>query len=289
MNYLNERDFCDSGIPPVALLIPILLAQVFGVTDPALIEKVTIANLNLDHFSHLVDDTADSPSSNSPIRSHLSHLLLSRATASLLSLSSHPATFSQWFDRYLLEATMGEQALWSHHKVANEYTQQDYDSLAHRGGLIKASAAIYADLTDRWQILDSVERGLCAASIGIQLIDDVMDWQDDLHQGIYTQPLVAAFQIVGVETALRNPSTVNQAIVRDGAADAVIRLAAKYFDDASRYFERVKADSLKMTTVEFSNELRDLLLILAKTRKDTAVIPDFRTMLQKKLVIRMQH
>jgi len=288
--YINERDYVDITDPPLSVLVPVLLAEAFGVHDIVKVEKVVLASLAIDNFSHLLDDSTDSaPTSFPGTQSHLSHLLLSRATAAFVSLSSHPETFSAWFDRYLFETMTGEQALWCHRNAICEYSELDYQFMANRGSLVCICAAIYADISDKWHLLAPIEKGLRDAAVGIQLIDDLLDWENDLRDGIYTQPLVKAFKKINLEKALNEPTAIFSELFIAGAADGVIQRAAGYFASASCHFEGIGATGLKLASDDLRKTVEGMLSSIQDARASGDIRLSHEVMMITKTIVRMQH
>jgi hypothetical protein len=181
----------DRGPARVASLV----AEPFGVKDWGLIEEATFASLCLDVFSHAVDDIADDPDSDNILLAHVGSLLLAKAAQVYAQLVAGDKRFWGCWERYLEQASEAERCLRQHRvDRLSSFEPTSFVMLGQKSALINMSAALYASLTEGWDLLEPLEQGLMAVATGIQLIDDLIDWEQDAMSGTYTYPLVLATQ-----------------------------------------------------------------------------------------------
>ncbi len=243
--YLLRPGDASAGVLPLNALVPLLLSEPFGIQHTETRERVARANLYLDHFTQVLDDTTDVMGEASPFALHLSHHLLAKGMCLYLGLTTDAHSFSHILEGYFEEAMGAERYLWRHHGKIASYDDTDFAMIGRRCALMKASGAIYADLSGNCGPLDAIERGLDAAATGVQLVDDLIDWYDDFSEGIYTHPYVLAFESCGCSSLSDvEPKKIEKVLFCDGPADEVLGLAKHFFDEGVKHFDSAGASGM---------------------------------------------
>jgi geranylgeranyl pyrophosphate synthase len=146
--------------------------------------------------------------------------------------------FWKYWEHYLEEASEAERLLWHHHGNVIPFEQTDFVMLGQKSALIKMSAALYASLTNRWEILDTIEKGLISVATGVQIIDDLLDWEEDEKAKIFTYPLVLAKQHCEAKQTLSESMNTSAVVL------AVLKTATENLEQAKQSFKNVNAPSM---------------------------------------------
>jgi len=209
--YFEEHETNNIDLHPLATSIAVMISEPFGSFDRATIHQAAIANLCFDHFTHLVDDATDERNENASLSIHLSNHLLTKGLRYSMDLCKNYRDYYQRWEKYMDYAFDGERYLWRHHKKLESYEERDFEMLAKRGSLVKVCAAIFAELSGKWELLDNVEKGLDNLSVALQLVDDLVDWKCDLNNSIYNYPIVLACKAISESV----PNYINKDIYEE--------------------------------------------------------------------------
>jgi hypothetical protein len=260
---------------PISAYVPIYLGEAFDIGDPTVLCGAGVANFCFDDYAQMIDDATDMDRDTSGIITHASTLLLLKGLSIFLNLGSNPIVLYEKWKSYMEEASAGERYLWRHHGTITSYDESDFKKMGERGALAKVSAALFADLAGNKTLLETLEEAIEANSTGIQILDDLVDWREDLRSKIYTLPLVLAHDRLGARilTSSRE-AVIGEALFYEGIGEDVLSLARKYFARARELFERVCALSL----VDLSDEC------IAKIDEATIAISNVRIETEAKLL-----
>lgn len=209
-----------------------LLTEPFGIRDANVIEEATYASLCLDVFSHAVDDVTDDPNSDRVLLVHIGSLLLAEAAGTYARLVANHARFWSYWHHYLKRSSEAELLLQKNGDIA----VTNVALLGQKSSLINMSAVAYACLTNRYELLDPINRGLMAAAIGIQLIDDLIDWQQDSRDGTSTYPIALAQQ--------RSATSLHEVFNSGPLFLEVLELATNNLLEGERAFKAIGAFSM---------------------------------------------
>jgi hypothetical protein len=269
--YVFERTSTNNDAVPLNALVPYLLAEPFEFQNTEIQEQVTLANLCFEHFTQALDDSTDEKRVPSARQMHLSHHLLAKGFLMYLQLSSAQEGFAARLESYFEEAMEAERFLWRHKGRVMPYTEGDFAMIGRRCALFKASAAIYADLTKNWGFLAELEVGLDAAATGIQLVDDLIDWQGDFTEGYYTYPAVRALEICEVADPTRaDVCVLESAIFHRGPADELLDLCHRYFAESRSHFSRAGAFLMVRLIDDLLSSLGSLRKRLVEIKKQNS-------------------
>lgn len=231
--------------PRATVYLASLLAEPFGNFDADFITQATFACLCLDGFSQIVDDITDNSSSQVGALTHVSSILLGKAAQRYALLTGGNELFWYCWERYLEEASEAEKYLWKYRNRISTFEANDFTMMGQKSALINMSAALYASKTNKWEILDAVEAGLKKVAVGIQIMDDLFDWEEDEKAGINTYPLFLAKQHINSTTSLSESINSNVVLLN------VLVAAKQYLTQAKNQFAPLGANSM----IDFINLL----------------------------------
>lgn len=205
-------------------------APMFGVTGPAL-EQACAVVAACDAFCRAVDYVTDAPRSEIGVL-HDGALSLIHGVRIASALGTEPARFFERLEAYMHQASAAERALWRHKGRQLAFTSEDLANLGRKNAIMKAAPAALAAVSGRWALLPIAEQALDDLCIGVQLVDDLLDWEEDLLSESFTLPLL---QAVG-RTESCAPRDVERAIFEGGVADELLGLVERRLASASAVF-----------------------------------------------------
>jgi hypothetical protein len=235
-SYIQERvDATNKSVPVVAYLAP-LLSDLFGIGDRSVIRQAGIACFCFDHYTHLIDDATDEINCDVPAAIHLSNQLLSRGLNIMLDLCDGSSAFRNIWEKYVRESFAAERYLWRHHREFVVYTETDLEMVGKRGGIAKISAGLFAALSNKWDLLEEVEKSIEKVSSAIQLVDDFIDWKTDLASGIYNHTLVLAHDRLKLTNALAlTEKDFGEAIATGKIGEIVLKQSSRLLETAMHF------------------------------------------------------
>lgn len=172
----------DANAVPFIARFSCALSEVFKINESIVIRAACLGTLMLDQFTQMLDDIDDIPSQNEVLNIHGSHELMLAGIGIMIRICNNPRELSETLNNYVFEAMHNERELLNTKEVANRFEDEDYRAMAYRGGIVRATAAFYADCADGSHVLSIVENCILRISLAIQLLDDVVDWQEDFFQ-----------------------------------------------------------------------------------------------------------
>lgn len=257
-------------IPRASAYVPVLLAQSFGITKWQIVHEATFANFCLDFFSRSIDAATDRSDMN-PLTLHLGSLCLGKAAQVYGEFVTRNDGFWKFWEQYLNEASEAERVLWSHRNAIISFSRRDLELLGQKSALLKMSGAIYASLTNRWEILDTIENGLMSTASGVQIADDLLDWEQDFRAGIYTYPLVVAH-----EKRLADQS-IESSINSTDVLRMVLDMATQKLEYGKVLFQKVHAISMVLLIDTLLKSVEEVKInVLEKSRPEFADDEVFR-------------
>jgi len=179
--YWSSRCNDTNAIPFIARF-SCALSEVFKINESNVIRAACLGTLMLDQFTQILDDIDDIPSHNEVLNIHGSHELMLAGIALMIKSCNNPRELFEILNNYIFVAMHNERELLNLKDVKNRFEDKDYMAMAYRGGIMRATAAFYADCADRSSVLSIVEDCILRISLAIQLLDDVVDWQEDFFQ-----------------------------------------------------------------------------------------------------------
>ena len=236
--------------------VPLLIAEPFGTIDQFQEEEIVLASLCLDIFSRTVDSVTDNEQLDHPLMVHIGSLCLGKAAQIYANLIPRADGFWKRWEHYLNQASEAERFLWRHRGKVTAFGDIDFKMLGQKSALIQMSAAAYASLTNRWEPLEVVERGLLNTATGIQIVDDLLDLEEDVESNIYSFPLVYSIQ-----NCIPGQSMI-QAINSPSSILSILNSATTNLEAGRRDFAQVRAYSMASLVAELLNNLSEVKRVL---------------------------
>lgn len=257
-----------------------MLAEPFGVDCEEVVSAAIVAGLFLDLFSHVVDDATDAPAVDGEVSGmHLASFALAEAIARLTKICPD-SDFKMRMRRYMIEASKAERFFLAHRRFYGPFTEMDFKMMGRKSSLIKTNAALFASLGGRSEELKIAEIGLEAASIGIQLIDDLMDWKEDFSVGTRTYPISIALELLAGSLDGIADVVESCAVVRN-----VVGLSIRYLRSAAKTFESIQANMLVGLLRDLEENLESILGLVEGPLPSvpSSVFPMLRTFLSPEM------
>lgn len=288
--YVAER--LQSTEPQLPVMIPYCLAEVFGIYEPETKSRALLLTLLVDHFTHVIDDVTDEKNNDKGTkRMHLASILHAKVSSTLNTLTDDPLLGSRMWQKYLSEASEGERYLLRHHGLLRQYTDMDFLMMAKRGGAAKITAWVFANIARKQGLLPLAEQGIDAASTGIQIIDDLLDWEEDFRAEIITWPIVLALSNCGprVYDNVKLPN-LRKAMYERTVVNTVLITAKRYFEKARNRFREIDAHKACELLAEIENEIDEIVGRRAGIAdKKDHLGRDRATLIQERLQPKVQH
>jgi len=176
---------------------PWLVADLLGVTDEQSVKEVSASWLNLYFFVMMLDDVIDRRNDGEYGAAELitASLLLQRGISELSSLLSESTEFKESFDSaFMSTANAAIHELDNHRSKITSYSTKDISNLGRKMSLLRICVATIAQLKDdnNGYELNLVQDAFQDLATGIQLLDDLTDWKEDLEAENMTVPLTLA-------------------------------------------------------------------------------------------------
>jgi hypothetical protein len=267
----SETNFFSQ--PRASAYVPVLLADLFGVQDESLIKRATIAHLCFDYFSHTIDDLTDVPGQYRIQKMHVASLVFSHGVAILGAFPSINGAFWSHWQRYLTEASEAERLLWKHKGTLTSYSDSDFILLGKKSALINVSAALFASLTGNWQVLSEVERGLLSIAIAVQIMDDLLDWKEDLTNRVYTYPLCLAAERSG----LLSEEHIQVGLTSEAVFNRILNCSREHLASGRSQFEVLNGGLMIGFVADLQLSIDRLFAAFKEAQKHPAEFDDFLT------------
>lgn len=170
---------------------PWLLAGLLPLRSEAAPDIVASSWMPIHVYMLLLDDVLDGQHpENAPEVLIASNLLLQRGTSALLRLLSQHPDAQIMVDKYFIENANAIYAELLHHRQhLRSYSENDIRQLGQKASLLNlcASCLLAADGQTKWDTDLLVPVSTFAT--GVQLLDDIADWDEDRLVGSYTHLL----------------------------------------------------------------------------------------------------
>lgn len=242
-SYFGERND-EPFVIPLNSHIPVMLSEVFGENDSAKMTAIAIGHLYLDTFTQVLDDVADTVGHDNE-QVHLSHLLLMEGMHRLSEVTSGSLPALRRMQEAVEDTMAAERALWSHKRSVQPYSEGDFEVVSRRGGILRCAVRAYAAITGKEEVASIAETGLLKGALAVQLVDDLLDWDDDLRDEIYTAPLATALLALGKHSRREvSFDDVARSLIESGAVDQTLERASVALHEGRRIFESIGGYSL---------------------------------------------
>lgn len=152
----------------------------------------------------LEDNWIDDPGKYSPNTHLLGNLLFAKMVECFFSASQANHKFWQYLYKYLEE--FAEGCLWEQeqHNHPKSFTNKDFIMTAKRSAPINICISSLALAVDKEDIIPILAEAIEKLIIGLQLRDDLTDWEEDLKKGMFTYPVSLAIKKSQKEINFKN-------------------------------------------------------------------------------------
>lgn len=231
------------------LYFPFWFADAFGEGKAPVIRSLCLSNLFLYHYLTIVDDALDEQSCKWD--AHLAsaaHIMLKRATGTMTEICNDSPFFWTNFQTLLKEWLSYDLTLVARYSVLHNWANKpDTVAYAKKCGLMKSSGLALAATKERTELWDTVSDGYDQLAIAGTLIDDIVDWEDDLGNKQVTFVIARALNYLRINSIPASPPTdevkklVGAAMYLSGAVEDSLRLATAYLRGAIQRFENIES------------------------------------------------
>jgi len=223
---------------------PLLFYTAFP--DVSLAQLRTLSLCGSFIFDHILclDSTLDHPTSCDAGTIFLASKLQQETLSRLHRLFPPESTFWNYFNTYydqFFQAFLHERA--RHHCLVTPYSEDELRFVyAGKSAVAKGCIAALAIFGDRQDLIAPLTASHDAFSVGLQLFDDLLDWQLDYHRSHYSYTLTRAFCEAGwkhhVESDQRpKPEDVRDLLQHSGIIEEILTLSLAYLDEAESIVE----------------------------------------------------
>lgn len=220
---------------PMPYYLPFWLSEVFPQVLPEEVHHVAIVNVFLYHYYTIKDDAMDLK--HLDVKATLiADVILGEALRRLAEAGVVDSMFYRDLSRYMNEAVHAELRLIDHGDTP--FSEDDFDALGRKASLAKVSVSALATINKDRHLYPTIEQGLDHMAVGVQLLDDLVDWDEDLRSGRFTYPLYLAHDLI-LECSMGKDQ-----IPANRVAEKVLKRVESSFAEASGCFYRAGATTL---------------------------------------------
>lgn len=231
---------------------PVSLCYALGVREESVVRSIGLANICLDHFAQVLDDCTDEGYST-PEDLHLSHKLLITGISYYRDCLNGNEQAMREIECNIERVMAAERSLWRC-KRGGKFGVENLRELADRGMMANCMVIALKHITDCNDSTAGFSEALAAAAVGIQLCDDVLDWEADLKEGTMTWPLtIGGLGHLEKRTDIDKASASAQ-LLSSRALESILREGVIELIYASEKFESLQC-----------KDLADLLFKLARS------------------------
>lgn len=261
------------GRPLLGEYAPVLLADLLGLQS-SVADRFTQPIMNVYAASLIADDMFDrAPQPDAAMAAAASALLVQRGMTGLFRILPAAPTVDLVDDSFVQAARSALSEVRAHRARIQPYSQEDVTALGDKGALLKLAARLMLLSDGRAstpQTMDLINDLL----VGVQLLDDLTDWEEDWNASHYTLLLTLA-----AERAQENNrvlfSTAQSAedvlghLVTTGALEDTIQTAREHL---ARVLAQHPGETGSVTKALLSAILRELglLEVVARTARIAA-------------------
>ena len=282
VNNYNERVARCQGKPMLGEYIPWFLADMIPLKNRDMLQAIAPAWLGLYTYTIFMDDLLDitgKPDAGPLLLA--SGLLLQRGLSNLYqALPPGAANRAQISSFWLAAANAVLKELQHHKGQLQSFNEEDINSLGEKVSLLSLCASCILVADGYEDVSDGVLKPVEAFATGMQLLDDMTDWEEDWRSGNFTHILTRTFSFLRYEGEVIDPksadltsSEVLTAIVLTGSLEDCLSrgigfvesvLATPGFQSGSPSYRLLQAT--KEENLEFLDEVRVAREICQKKR-----------------------
>jgi hypothetical protein len=243
----------------ITLSAPSMIAEAFPRVAPDLLSRATLAHALAVIEAFGSDRVADGQVESTPeLLAVLTYLVRARDAAMAHLGGSGEAEMRRADVR--TRAAVAEERVLLASKDAASFADYERVSLAKQAVGFPASVALLRALGASGAEVERVKGILEGASLGLQFEDDVLDWEDDLHNGgAWASSLAAADARVYRQPDEMEPEAVRRAVHASGALQLMLERSRQRYRSAWRHARALGA--LRLATWARARERRLVALI----------------------------
>jgi hypothetical protein len=183
--------------PLLGEYVPWLVADILGISDVPAVQKIATGWLHIYFFTLILDDVIDRAYTEfTPQDLITGSLLLQRGLCQMLDNSPRHLGLSSKIDSAFADtAKAAVEELVFHRRRVKAFTTDDICAVGQKIALLRicadAVAELHCDGSRRLPWLHAIVENLAT---GIQLLDDIQDWEEDYRAGNMTLLLTLAAQ-----------------------------------------------------------------------------------------------
>jgi hypothetical protein len=224
---------------------PFVLSEAWFVPLPSQ-QIIATANALTAIHAHIQRAAMNDESRSSGALLPLSSWLYTRALCQYQQLFPPTSFFWRLLEGYHLE--WAESVLWERQRqwgAVKQYNQEDTLRLAGVGALLKISAAAVALITGNQRIVMPLSSVMDQIHIGIQLVDGIVNWREDLRARRATYFLTeVALNLNAQEMASLGRLDLQEFLAISQLPDKVTKQALKHLSAAEKVTGRLQTPAL---------------------------------------------
>lgn len=258
----TERYFAERGNRPIFVSLnavaPISFCHAFEVTNEQTVLEIGLAHLNFDHFTQVLDDLTDEEDSP-PELLHLSHQLFMAGLSFYRRSLSQNHNAMREIEVHLEKVMKSERKLWACKNEGVFFNEDKFSELAGRGGIGKCIVIALGHLTDNQSKAEEFCAPLDSTAIGIQLCDDLLDWQTDFDEGTRTWPISCCIQNLLKRNIKPTKDTIAFEMIHFGIFEKVMNRASQELEIGAKGFAELGAVTLSNSLLGVRRSARLLM------------------------------
>lgn len=184
------------GLPLLGEYAPWLIADLAGVMDSNAMRELILPWLSVYTYIVFIDDVVDEHSKkNKELLLIAAGILLERGITQMYNLSPNTKALLAAVDKYLTDTAVAALSELKKHRFSiKSYSDQEVKALGQKVAALKLCTVYILSSRGVKEIGDMDLMAIDYLNTGIQLLDDITDWEDDWRKGNFTPLLTLTFQ-----------------------------------------------------------------------------------------------
>lgn len=189
-NQFSERAKNRGSGPCITFYTPFWYADVFGERDRETIKQIAMGSIYLYHFVTLKDDVLDRQGINTNEYLLLSDVMLEKSLEIYSQFASR-RELTLHFNKFMHQWNHAEAYLNRHQGRMVPYQAKDFQMMGEKAAALKLCLPAFNGIRQQQKphLSEYIDKAVDATVIGFQLMDDLLDWREDLENDFYTYPL----------------------------------------------------------------------------------------------------
>ncbi len=266
--YFEER---SSGLP-LAAALPIALAEPCGIDDPQVRQDVALICLCFDHSAQLLDDATDKKGGILIPDLHLQNRLLMLGLQRCAKLadqfrSGESEAFITAVHSQIETSMQAERSIRLRQEEGQILHKHGFSILAQRCSYLQIPLVLYGHIGSGFSNFRQLSEGINQAALGIQLLDDLYDWESDLQEGTLTHLLSMIRQHIATQGGnTDNVEEVASCLIDAGIAEEMLAVVVSSFKLSRTHFGECQAAGLVRMLDDGLSHAGKLVSAIAESR-----------------------